>query len=137
MKSGTSLHSSLHTLSGVCFGLYGVALLIIFSFVFFWDNKGATSIWEKSYTSWLQVIWLSVAAIVVLYGAARCLSEEENKLVPMLFVGFVFLVNVYLLVARSSGEAVMYLGVPHLIAGLGFVFWLAADYFERKQNKLR
>lgn len=125
----------LHNISGILVGLYGLALLILFLFTFFWNNKGATSIWEKSYVDWLLVIWLAIAAITVLYGAVYCLSKKTKTHLPLLVVSVVILVNVILLVARSSGEAVMYLGVSHLIAGLGSVLWLAADYFERKQNK--
>lgn len=135
MEARSSTNLLLHKISGVLVGLYGVVLLILFSFTFFWNNKGASSIWEKSYADWLLVTWLAVATIIVLYGAIYCLSNKVKTRLPLLFVGVVLFVNVILLVARSSGEAVMYLGVPHLIAGLGFVFWLAADYFERKQNK--
>lgn len=137
MEGQSRANLLLHKISGMLVGLYGLALLILFLFTFFWSNKGATSIWEKSYADWLLVIWLATAAITVLYGAVYCLSHKTKTHLPLLFVGVVILVNVILLVARSSGEAVMYLGIPHLIAGLGFVFWLAADYFERKQNRLR
>jgi hypothetical protein len=137
MRSGTSAILLLRRISGVLVGLYGVELLILFLFTFFWNNKGAASIWEKSYADWLLVIWLAAATIIVIYGSASCLSKETKTRLPLLFVGVVLLVNVILLVARSNGEAVMYLGVPHLMAGLGFVFWLVADYFERKQNRLR
>ena len=137
MEDESRANLLLHRISGILVGLYGLALLILFLFAFFWNNKGATSIWEKSYADWLLVIWLAIASITILYGAVYCLSKKTKTRLPLLVVGVVILVNVILLVARSSGEAVMYLGVPHLIAGLGFVLWLASDYFDRKQNKLR
>jgi hypothetical protein len=137
IESGAGAILLLRRISGVLVGLYGVELLILFLFAFFWNNKGAASIWEKSYADWLLVIWLAAATTIVVYGSAGCLSKETKTRLPQLFVGVVLLVNVILLVARSSGEAIVYLGVPHLMAGLGFVLWLVADNIERNRNGLR
>jgi len=123
----------LRKLSGVFVGLYGLMLLILFAFAFLWDNKGASGTWEKSTADWLLIIWLAISALVVLYGASHCMFSQRRTYVPLLLVGAVLLVNIVLLVIRSSGEAVMYLGVPHLIACVGVVLWLGTEINERKQ----
>lgn len=123
----------LHKLSGALIGLYGLVLLMLFTFTLFWNNKGASSMWEKSTMDWLLVIWLAVSVSVIFYGARICMFSKRRTYHPLLLVGGVLLVNIILLVARSSGEAVMYLSVPHLIAGVGVILWFGALINERSQ----
>ncbi|MHB8747064.1 MAG: hypothetical protein ACYC7I_11170 [Gammaproteobacteria bacterium] len=118
-------------LSGVLIGLYGLALVILFFSVLFWNNKGAGSVFEKSAEDWVLVMWLAISALIVLRGAVSCLFKLHSTCIPLLFVTLVTLINAVLLVARSSGEAVTYLGLPHLVAGVGIVLGLSADCFGR------
>jgi hypothetical protein len=134
MPGNENINRIWRKVSGILIGLYGIALAALTVFSFLWDNKGAKSVWDKSVIDWLFVIWLLIATTLVFYCAAYCYTKKGNSRFPLFIVGVIFLAHLLFVLVEAQGDALSYLGIPHVFIGLGFMMWLGVTSYEKKQE---
>ena len=112
----------------------GLALSALTLFVFFWDNKGAKSIWDKSAADWLFFAYLFLAACIIWYAALQCITAKDEVAVFWLSIG-ILLFHLCAIPYLVQGVGNMYLGVPNLSLGIGLWIWYRAmQHHNRSQQ---
>ena len=113
---------------------YGVLHSAALAFIFLWDNKGASTIWEKSIHDWFIVLWLFVSGAVIWISIFKIVFraiKSKNYIYLMGLIVVVQLVYLFLTVGVDGG---MNIFIPSVILGSGVAlqFVSRVEKFELK-----
>ncbi len=109
-------------LAQLSIAIYAVAISLVTIFFIGWDNKGAKDFWDKLPTDWLSIIWLAFSCVVTWLAVWRLWTNTQISSNHLIGLGLILIINASFALYGVKGEALLYLGIPHIFFIAGYIF---------------
>ena len=110
-------------LAALIFSFYALVTFFFAIFILMWNNKGATSILDKSITDWLSLFWLLSVSVLSFLSATHCYSKKHIKYILLIGLVAVIVVNMVYVSSWGQEQPLLYYGVVHGVVLIGCGLW--------------